>query len=82
MLNGDKFEYVDPMGVFDKAENATKPTGYDPANVESNAVREIIKDEMFMAHCGQLQHQRAFLQKKGLCEKTIVDELWKRLTYK
>lgn len=82
MLNGDKFEYVDPLGVFDKAEQREKTTEYDPVNIESNAVREIIKDEMFAAHCGALQQQRAFLVKKGLSERTVVDELWKRLTYK
>lgn len=81
MLSGDKFEYVDPMGVFDKAEQRDK-TGYEPGNVDSNAVREIIKDELFASHCGQLQNQRAFLIKKGLSEKSVVDELWKRLTYK
>lgn len=82
MLNDkNQFEYLDPLGIMDTAEQKEK-TGYEPASNEPSVVREIIRDEQFTAHCRALSGQRAFLQKKGLCEKTIVDELWKRLTYK
>lgn len=81
MFTGDKFEYVDPLGMLEGAEKAEK-TGYEPSNTEGQAIREIIKEEAFTAHCGQLQQQRAFLQKKGVSEAGIVKELWKRLTYK
>lgn len=81
MLNSEKnFDIDDPMGMLEKAES--RLSGYDPGNVESSAVREIIKDEMFIGHCRALSGQRAFLQKKGLAEPQIIDELWKRLTYK
>lgn len=80
MLNGNQFEYVDPMGVLDSAE---KKTAYEPAVNEVNTVREMIKEEEFLTHCRQLHGQRVFMKEKlRFSEKRIVDELWKKLTYK
>lgn len=81
MIINSQFEYVDPMGIFEKVEDRTKPR-YEPPSNDCNVVREIIHDEQFLNHCRALNGQRQFLVKKRLAESTIIDELWKRLTYK
>jgi len=79
MLEGNQFGYVDPMGILDGAE---KKAAYEPGE-RSNTVQEMIKDEQFLVHCKQLHGQRLFMKEKlRMPEHRIVDELWKKLTYK
>lgn len=78
MIVNDRFQFDDPMGMLETAK-----TSYEPGGNEINTVREMIKEEEFLNHCKQLNGQRMFMKNKlRLSERRILDELWKKLTYK